>query len=124
VGVPLAEGRISAGEAPPEKAHRLATAGVGFYFAGVGLTLLLAVLITVFIQGLSTLLPLPLSTLLGFLVFFLLLYPWSSGRRRPSAGPSGSSSERIETAGGREGRRKLKSLNKGKGRRFGIHEGL
>lgn len=68
---------------PPEKAKRLATAGVGFYLAGVGLTFLSAALVTALIQGLSTLLWLPLSVLLGFLVFLLLLYPLALRKEAP-----------------------------------------
>jgi hypothetical protein len=68
---------------PPEKAHRLATAGVGFYFAGVGVALLSAGLVTALIQGFSTLLWPPLSILLGLLVFFLLAYPLILRKGRP-----------------------------------------
>jgi hypothetical protein len=58
-------------------------AGVGFYFAGVGVALLSAGIVTALLQGFSTPLWLPLSILLGFLVFFLLAYPLILRKGRP-----------------------------------------
>lgn len=60
---------------PPEKASSRATAGVGFYFAGVGLALLSAAFVTALIHLFSTSLSLPLSYVLGLLVFSLLSLP-------------------------------------------------
>jgi hypothetical protein len=58
-------------------------AGVGFYFAGVGVALLSAGIVTALLQGFSTLPWPPLGVLLGFLVFFLLAYPLILRKGRP-----------------------------------------
>lgn len=67
---------------PPEKASKRAMAGVGFYFAGVGLALLSAVVVTLLIHFLSPSLGLPLAYVLGFLIFLPPVYwlGWRKGR--------------------------------------------
>lgn len=68
---------------PPEKASARAAAGVGFYFAGVGMALLSAAVVTLLIHFLSSPLGLPLAYALGFLIFLPPVYLLGLKKGRP-----------------------------------------
>lgn len=68
---------------PPEKASIKATAGLGFYFGGVGLALLSAVVVTLLIHFLSSPLGLSLAYALGFLIFLPPVYLLGLKKGRP-----------------------------------------